>query len=232
MLSFWQAAADLVLGAACPACGRPGHGTCRRCATLVPARPVEIDVGGLRAVAGRPYDEATRAVLLAWKVGGRSGHDALMAHLLASAVADLLGDHSRVVLVPVPATRRSRRERGRDLVRVTANRAARMLRGVGIEADVLPAVRLCRQPADQHDLGPQARRANLRDSMRASPRGLRGRSLVVVDDVLTTGATVAEAARALRRSGLGEVLGAATIAASLGIGRSVASHPGDGLRSR
>jgi predicted amidophosphoribosyltransferase len=55
-------------------------------------------------------------------------------------------------------------------------------------------------------LSPTARRANVRDAFGAVAKGLTGKTVLLVDDVMTTGATAHEAARALRRSGAQRII--------------------------
>lgn len=223
MGDLWRAALDLVLGASCPRCGDAGAGVCRACTTELAPEPVPVLVDGLEVVAAGAHAGERRDALLAWKVGGEAGFDAMMAHHLATAVLVLIGDAPAVTLVPVPTTRRSRRERGRDLVGDLARGAATRLGEIGVEAQARSLLRLTRQPRDQHALDRDERRRNVARSMRVvSPP--TGGPLVVVDDVVTTGATLSEAVRALSARGPAEVLGGAALA--------VASHPGDGLRSR
>jgi predicted amidophosphoribosyltransferase len=117
-----------------------------------------------------------------------------------------------VVLVPVPTSRRSRRTRGCDLADDLARASARLLRRTGVDVVVEQALTHGRDTADQAGLGADARWANVSGAYR--PRGtLRsaGRDVVVVDDIVTTGATLAEAVRALVAAGHRPV-GAAVVA--------------------
>ncbi|MBA4608358.1 ComF family protein [Aeromicrobium sp. Marseille-Q0843] len=230
MERWWQAAADLVLGASCPLCGSPGGRVCRRCAAALTPEPARVSLEGLDVVGAGIHAGSRRDALLAWKLGGTHALDALMAHHLAAAVITLLGAERSVTLVPVPSTRRSRRERGRDLVADLATAAARSLGAVGVDATSLGCLRLVRQTGDQHALGRLERSRNLAGSMRsiAVPRG----PIVVVDDVVTTGSTAREAARALAAAGVVEVLGAAAVVVASAGSAAVAGHPPDGLRSR
>lgn len=227
MRTWWAAAADLVLGAGCPLCRSNGPGVCRACVEAIAPSPVCVDVPGLTAVAAGRHEGALRDALLTWKVGGELLLDDVMAHHLATSVLALVGDLPAVGLVPVPSTRRSRRERGRDLVAVLAGRTAVALSAVGVDARVHRPLRLVRQTRDQHALGRAARTRNVDRSMRfAGP--LPTGPVVVVDDVVTTGATLTEAVRALAAGGVTEVLG---VAAVVGAG-AVASRPFEGLSSK
>ncbi|MET0467293.1 MAG: ComF family protein [Aeromicrobium sp.] len=227
---WWQAAADLVLGACCPLCGSPGGRVCRRCAGALAPEPAEVSLAGLAVAAAGLHAGPRRDALLAWKLRGTRGLDPLMAHHLATAVIALLGDERAVTLVPVPSTRRSRRERGRDLVADLAAAGARSLAGIGVDATVRECLRLVRQTGDQHALGRVERSRNLAGSMRATaaPQG----PVVIVDDVVTTGSTAREAARALAAAGPVDVLGVAAVVVASPGPAAVAGHPPDGLRSR
>jgi len=206
----FDALLDLVLPRDCAGCRAPGRTLCRACGDELRARPWEhrptpSPPGLPPVVAAAVYGGAVRAVLLAHKERGRTALAAPLGRALAEAAA-VFGPS--VVLVPVPSTPSAVRARGHDHARRLAAEAARRCRVR--TAAVLVGVRAV---ADQSGLDAGTRAANLSGALgvRRSVTGLR---VVVVDDVVTTGATLAEAARALRTGGA-EVVGAAVVAATL-----------------
>ena len=196
---------DLVLPVTCLGCDARGATLCASCRP--PPRPREVDVG-VRTVAATEYAGPLRAALLAYKERDRRDLVALHAGYLTAAVAEAARGQPDVVLVPVPSSSAARRARGADHLRPLTHRVARTL---GIR--VWRGLRLTRQVADSTGLGQRDRARNLAGAMLAQPPGLRPASVLIIDDVVTTGATVREAARALGAAGWA-VSGAAVVAAT------------------
>ncbi|WP_333744699.1 ComF family protein [Streptomyces ardesiacus] len=120
----------------------------------------------------------------------------------ASAGAGAVRTPGPVLLVPVPSARRAVRTRGHDPARRIALAAAGELRRTGTPARVLAVLRQRHAVADQSGLDARQRMANLAGALAVASGGgglLRGAgALVLVDDLMTTGASLAEAARAVR----------------------------------
>ncbi len=119
-------------------------------------------------------------------------------------------------MVPVPSSRAATRARGHDPLLRLARRAGARLRGDGIAASAVPLLMLGRRVSDQAGLGASARADNLAGAHRVRRRAvarLGGETVILVDDLITTGASLAEAARALRAAGLA-VRATAVIAAT------------------
>ncbi|MFE4578691.1 ComF family protein [Streptomyces chartreusis] len=112
------------------------------------------------------------------------------------------GAGAPVLLVPVPSARGAVRARGHDPARRIALAAAGELRRAGTQARVLAVLRQGRAVADQSGLNSRQRLDNLAGALTVAPGGGRllvgGGPVVLVDDLMTTGASLAEAARALR----------------------------------
>jgi predicted amidophosphoribosyltransferase len=203
---------DLVLVRACDGCGCPGPALCSACRALLRGAPVgqvrpDPCPPGLPPVAAfGAYDGVLRGLLLAHKERGRTGLAAPLGAALAAAVRCL--DAGPAVLVPVPSAPAAVRTRGHDHAWRLARAAARRLADGSSAARVLvPA----RRVADQAGLSHAARAANLDGALTA--RAGQSLRVVVVDDVVTTGATLVEAARALGAAGH-VVLGAAVVGAT------------------
>jgi predicted amidophosphoribosyltransferase len=190
---------DLVLPGRCAGCGRPGVALCAECGAPAPA---DVPVAGLAAVAAARYEGPIRSALIAYKERGRRDLARPLGALLATVVPRLPGPGA--VLVPVPSSAAARRIRGGDHVAPLA-RAARA-------GSVDRALRLVRAVRDSAGLDIESRSANLHHAMAATPPRCGGVA-VIVDDIATTGATLLEAARALRFAGW-TVHGAAVVAAT------------------
>ena len=163
--------------------------------------------------AALAYERVIRALLLAHKEHGRLALVRPLGGLLAGAVCLVAPPGSApFLLVPVPSAPRAVRARGHDHARRLAARAADDLRSQGWPVQAAPLLRLTRTVADQAGLTTTERAANL-DGALVAGRDLAGQRVVVVDDVVTTGATLAEGARALRAAGA-VVHGAAVVAAT------------------
>lgn len=196
-------ALELVLPVQCAGCGVDGRELCASCRAGLAPDPVRTTApGGLTVHAGAPYRGLVRRVLLACKREGRTPLAGPLAALLAAAIADAAPPPG-VELCVVPSTRAAYRHRGFEFARLVLART-----GLGA-VRVLAAARPHRQ---QKTLDREQRRANLHGVHRARGR-LDGRRFLIVDDVVTTGATLAEAARAIREAG-GEPVGAVAIAAT------------------
>ncbi|MBW8871056.1 MAG: ComF family protein [Leifsonia sp.] len=213
-------AAAIILPVRCAGCRRPDRSLCDECeAELRPVARVEA-VGEIPVWSALAYEGVARRVLLAYKDGGRVDVARALARALRCSVAEAQrqvareaspggadeASPGRAALLPVliPSTRAAWRHRGYHPTRSVLARAHILV------PPLWRALRLSRQTADQAGLSVAERSGNRQGSFVASPR-LAGRECLIVDDIITSGATVLEASRAIRAVG-GRVAGVAAIA--------------------
>lgn len=197
-------ALSLLLPVWCAGCDAPDTVLCAPCRELLAPRArrraIEADVPVFSAVefAGVPA-----RVIRAFKEDGRTALARPLGAALAVAVAAASAHAGApAAIVPIPSSRRAFRRRGYEIAALLARRG-------GLQP--LAALTATGTAGDQRGLGRVERARNVVGSLRA--HGVEGRDVIVVDDVVTTGATLGEAARALSAGGA-RVVAAATVTAT------------------
>jgi ComF family protein len=184
-------AGDLpALGDACPRCAGPSAG-CAVCGACL-RDPPSFDA----TVAVWRYEFPVDRLVLALKYGGRLALAAALGEALAGRVAGRRVD----ALLPMPLAPSRLRERGFNQA---AEIARRLARETGLRLDAALAARV-RDTLPQTDLPHDARAANVRGAFGVT-RAVAGMSIAIVDDVMTTGASLAELAKTLKRAGAARV---------------------------
>lgn len=233
VVAVLDAVLDLCLGSRCAVCERPGRVLCHRCRGSLPREPrpcwpSPTPPGLAPPLAVGDYGGALKLLVNAHKEQQRFALAAPLGDLLAAAVAGhaeagrAAGVPVPLLVVPVPSRPAVVRRRGHDpLLRLTVRAAAR-LRREGVDCAVGRLLRSTRAVQDQAGLSASARAMNLSGTFAcAEQRAARQvlgrvggpRRVVVVDDVITTGATVREAQRAVEAAGI-PVSGIAVVAAT------------------
>lgn len=206
---------DLVLPSSCICCQRSGPLWCAACRPASIPELAATATGPAICAAGE-YDAELRSALIAYKERGhRALAEPLSAYLgdavdvLSRQVGTAAPGRPRPVLVPVPSRRSAARQRGGDHVLRLARLVARHS-----QLPLCSALSVSSGVADSAGLSTAARAANLAHRMRAArPPGRGPLGAVIVDDIVTTGTTLAEAERALTEAGW-QVLGAAVVGAT------------------
>jgi ComF family protein len=147
------------------------------------------------------YEARLREAIHAFKFQGRKDVGRHLVNLLAHRLGRL-GERCETI-VPLPVTEKRLRERGFNQSFIIAEELSAM-----IGRPVLPSVlRKSRETEDQFTLSRKKRKANVRNAFFAERAdGLKGRTVLLVDDLFTTGATAGEASRTLRKAGAAAVL--------------------------
>lgn len=210
---------DVLLPPSCAGCGRYGEPICAVCRSRL--RPLSngsdlflaadpgVVVGEALVLAAAAFahrDEAQR-ILRRLKYGGGRRLAAPLAREAMPAFRRLLAITGPVPLVPVPLHRTRQRDRGYNQAELIARELGRQAR-----LPVWPAIRRRRRTTRQHGLDRATRLRNLRDAMTFEPPppsvgAAYPATVIVVDDILTTGATFEASAVVLQIAGVCEVYG-------------------------
>ena len=203
---------DLLFPPKCAFCGEHGvHGVCAECEKALPwcDTPLHERTGIGTCLAPLRYEDAVRESLLRFKFRGGRGNAEGYGNILSQCVAEHFGGEFDLVTY-VPVSDKRRRERGYDQTLLLARETCRAW-------DVSPATLLRKTrhtPAQSTLKSPEERRANVLGVYEAVNIGqITDARILLIDDILTTGATLRECSRVLREAGAGSVL-CATLAAS------------------
>ncbi len=196
----WDEVRPVRRGALCPVCGRLFEGAgeshaCRACVETLPAYTIHRSCGA--------YHGALKDIILLFKYRKLS----VLGRGLAGIAGEAVGGDAELwrgvdALVPVPLHARRKRERGFNQSRVFAVELGRIMK-VDVRDGVLVKVR---NAPPQTSLEGRERAGNVRGAYRVAKEDLvRGKVILLADDVYTTGATIGECARTLLEAGAKEV---------------------------
>ena len=196
----------------CFGCRDLGYLICSNCRKLWNPHIYKSTIVDLAVYSAIPYSPVAKNILLAAKEQSIKSADQLVRSAMAASLQVLFQKYPNSALVPIPSAPASNRRRGRDFINEMAIFVAKDM-GVG----VLPLLEQQRLVRDQSKLNIASRRENLAMALSIKPQ-LRGNysseSVVILDDLVTTGSTINEANRALTKAGF-KVLAAATACVAL-----------------
>lgn len=201
--ALWHSALDFFFPPHCLACGRLGSRYCPHCLAQLPFPPIlHTPEGALRLhIAAAPFEGALRDAIHALKYEGVRPLAPILAARLAEAFAR--GDFQAQAIVALPLHPDRLAQRG-------YNQAALLAQALAVHLKLLylpDAAQRIRDTAPQVGLNRQERAANVAGAFRADPEQVRDLRLLLVDDVITTGATMRACAEALRQAGAADICG-------------------------
>lgn len=207
-MRLWESFLDLLFPPKCPFCGKVGEtrGICPNCRKALSWTEGDQGLrslpGGTVCAAPLWYEDLVRDGLLRFKFQGASAAAEPLGELIAQCAAERFSGEFDVVTW-VPVSRRRLRKRGYDQAQLLAESACRVW---GVKPERLLR-KIQDNPAQSGLTEAAARRANVLGVYEAAePDHLQGKRVLLVDDICTTGATLAECARTLRTAGAAKVV--------------------------
>jgi predicted amidophosphoribosyltransferase len=166
---------------------------------------INSEVNSFPVYSAVEYSSVAQRVLLSSKESGLRDADQLIIQALSHSLGYMYGEQGIADLVPVPSRKAATRKRGRDFI---LTHTIELSENPHVRA--LPLLRHTRQVQDQSSLNAKERQRNLSRSLTCIERAQGANApVIIVDDVVTTGATLREAGRALHAGGFC-VIGAIT----------------------
>ena len=196
----------------CFGCRDLGYLICSNCRKLWNPHIYRSTIVDLAVYSAVPYSPVAKNILLAAKEQSIKSADQLVRSAMAASLQVLFQKYPNSALVPIPSAPASNRRRGRDFINEMAIFVAKDM-GVGV-LQLLEQQRLVR---DQSKLNIASRRENLAMALSIKPQlggNYSSESVVILDDLVTTGSTINEAKRALTKAGF-KVQAAATACVAL-----------------
>lgn len=198
---------ELFYPSRCAFCGRlvkSGEGMCRDCGGKLPytgaVNAVQYFPGVSRCVSPLYYEGAVREALLRYKFGGAASYSRVFGKIMAKCIDEM--QFSCDIITWIPLSGRRLRKRGYNQAQLLAERAAAEL-----SLPCVPMlVKLRNNPAQSGIDDYKQRRRNVAGVYDVrEPMLPEGKHILLVDDIVTTGATLSEAASVLRKAGAAEV---------------------------
>ena len=183
----------------CYGCRDLGFAICSNCRKHWNPHIYKSQIADLSVYSAVPYSVVARNILLAAKEENQKSADQLIIRALSKSLETLFRNFPISAIVPIPSQPSSNRRRGRDFVSEISISVAREC-GVA----VLPMLHHQRVIRDQSKLNIASRRENLAMALAIKPEysgNYSAEKVVILDDLLTTGATIKEAKRALTKGG-------------------------------
>jgi len=187
---------DFLLPSPCILCDKIGKPICNDCLTELKLQRSAIQIGQIPGFCYASYDDKTAKVVNAIKEKGITAAINQLAQLMSTDWPD---EFKQAVLVPIPSAKHNQHRRGFSHTLLWTNALARHLKGPRVDPILVSA----KPRVDQTGLSPNQRLQNMEDAFKVI-RSPKSGPLLLIDDVLTTGATLMAAEQALIAAGVRE----------------------------
>jgi ComF family protein len=195
-MQIFSELSHLVFPTRCYGCNSLGISICTACRSEWIPHYYKTQIKTLNIHSAIMYTPTASKIILAAKENGLQGADDLLIAAIEHVLNKARFDKGYFTLVPVPSSKQSQRRRGRSFV-VDLTRAISRHTGIAVN----DCLQISRRVSDQAGLTRTQRSANMHHAFSLKPGAILRGDAIVIDDVVTTGATLQEAARALNSQG-------------------------------
>ena len=195
-MQIFSELSHLVFPTRCYGCNSLGISICTACRSEWIPHYYKTQIKTLSIHSAIMYTPTASKIILAAKENGLQGADDLLIAAIEHVLNKAQLDKGYFTLVPVPSSKQSQRRRGRSFV-VDLTRAISRHTGIAVN----DCLQISRRVSDQAGLTRIQRSANMQHAFSLKPGAILRGDAIVIDDVVTTGATLQEAARALNSQG-------------------------------
>jgi len=195
-MSIFSELSHLVFPTRCYGCNALGLSVCSKCRQEWIPHYYKTTVTPINVHSALVYTPTASKIILAAKENSLQGADDLLIAAIVHVLSKARLDSRYFTLVPVPSSKQSQRRRGRSFIVDLTNTISKQT-GIGVN----DCLQLSRRVADQSGLTRTQRSSNMHRAFSIKPGALLRGDAIVIDDVVTTGATLREAARALNSQG-------------------------------
>ena len=187
---------QLIFPTRCYGCNSLGQSICRLCRHEWIPHYYKTQTDTFNVHSALLYTPTASKIILAAKENGLRGADDLLVEAVIHVLGKAKMNKNNLILVPIPSSKQSQRRRGRSFI-VELTKTISRLSGIRMS----DCLQVSRQVSDQSGLTKGQRAINMRGAFSLKPGIILRGDVIVIDDVVTTGATLKEAARALNPQG-------------------------------
>jgi len=195
-MQLFSELSHLVFPTRCYGCNSLGISICTTCRQEWIPHYYKTQITPLNVHSALLYTPTASKIILAAKENGLQGADDLLIAAIVHVLDKARLDQGYFTLIPVPSSRQSQRRRGRSFI-VDLTKAISKQTGIGVN----DCLQVSRRVLDQSGLTRVQRASNMHSAFSLNPGSILRGDAIVIDDVVTTGATLREAARALNSQG-------------------------------